>query len=541
MSPKLPYRRPSLAHRWRATPLAIKLAITPLLASAALAFVGVAGWHGLTNAQAAADEFNDERLPATEFVGELDVRIATFREASYQVFTQASAGLSADVVAESARRVHALKSETEGLLHAQTDSGFWDEGEHRRFEAITQSFDAFAKAAQEAVDTGGKDLPAAERLMTAADQQFQGLQEQVTQLRQAERQRAQAAAQSSRDAVDGAKTHLVVVGLVGLLLAATTASLQAIGIRRRLKRASEWAGRIAQGDLRLPQADPLLASSRDDGDRLLASLSSAGGGLTRLVGEIQLASEGVAQAAAQIAAGNTELSHRTETAAASLQTTSASVERIRHAVDGNAQSAITVERLAAETAEAGRIGFDTANAARVTMQELARQATSIRELVESIEGLAAQSHLLSLNAAVEAARAGEAGRGFAVVAGEVRSLARSSQALAEQIRQVVAQSVQAIAEGEKGAARMHDQMGRILEYARGLALDMQGISTASRSQASEVNAIHGALTGLDRDTQSNAALVEEASAAAQLLRDQAATLQGLVATFQLGDGAASAN
>lgn len=523
----------SLALRWQAVPLAAKLSVTPLLAAAALALVGAAGWRGLSMAQASADEFNDARLPASELVGDIDLRVIQVREATFRVLTNSAAGYQEAVLTSAVADMQKAIDETSALLKAQTSSELWGNSERAAFASIGARFAAFSKAALDAVDMRDTGIASAASFLTSADDHFRSLQSELQALRQGERQRAQVSAGASGAAVQQAKTALIAVSLVGLLLATGVALAQARSMRRRLADASDWAQRIAKGDLRLPRIESHLSQSRDDSDRLLVSLTEAGQGLTGLIQEIQQTSESVAQAASQIAMGNSELSHRTETAAASLQQTHASAEQIRHSVDGNAQRARAAESLAAATAQAGQAGFDAASKARETMQTLSKQTGRIRDLIGGIEKLASQSHLLSLNAAVEAARAGQAGRGFGVVAAEVRSLAQRSGELASEIRHVVSDSVNAIAAGAEGVERMHGQMSRILQHAQHLSTDVQGISQASQTQAQEVNAINQALAGLDSDTQGNAALVEQASAAAQMLREQSTALQGLVANFQL--------
>jgi methyl-accepting chemotaxis protein len=517
-----------LAIYWQSKPLAAKLAVTPLLAATALALVGGAGWRGLSIAQAAADEFNDARLPATELVGEIDQRVTQVREATFRVLTQTAAGYQDAVINQAVSEMQRAIDDTQKLLVAQADSSLWGAAEHAAFAGIAQRFAIFGRAGLDAVDMRDTGIASAASFLTSADEHFRALQAELQRLRQNERERAQASADASRLAVERAKAVLLAVGAAGLLLATGVALAQARSMRRRLSNASDWAQRIAKGDLRLPSLDPRLSASRDDGDRLLVSLTEAGQGLSGLIHEIRQTSESVAQAASQIAIGNGELSHRTESAAASLQQTHASAEQIRQSVDGNAQRAQAAEALAVATAEAGQSGFMAAERARNTMQALSRQTGRIHDLIGGIEKLASQSHLLSLNAAVEAARAGQAGRGFGVVAAEVRSLAQRSGELASEIRTVVGESIGAIAEGAAGVERMHGQMSRILQHAQNLSTDVQGIS-----QAREVHEINRALAGLDSDTQGNAALVEQAGAAAHMLREQSSALQGLVANFQL--------
>lgn len=496
-----------LSARWHSLPLAIKLYVTPVLAAVALAGVSLAGWQGLSHAQAAADEFNDARLPAAELVGDIGQRILQVREESFKVLTFTEAGYSAAQIERLLGQLTTHIEETRHLLEAQSQSALWTEPQQEGYVRIAKSFDAFARAAMEAVDMRDMGIASAAGYLTTADEHFTQLSVLMQDMAQSQRANAQSAAVESSEAVTHAKIFLLGVSLVGLLLAAGVAVMQARRIRQRLAQASDWAGRIAQGDLRLPSPDHAMAASRDDSDRLLVSLGRAGEGLTTLVDHIRRTSESVATAAQQIAQGNDELSQRTEVAAATLQQTHASAEQIRSSAETNAERARAAESLATAAAEVGQRSFEAAAQARETMQALSKQTGRITDLIDGIGSLAARSHLLSLNAAVEAARAGPAGRGFAVVASEVRTLANRSQGMASEIRTVISESVSAIQAGAQSVEQMHVQVARILEHSRELARDVQGISQSSHDQAGEVRTINEALAGLDAETQNNTALL----------------------------------
>lgn len=517
---------------WRTAPLGIKMALTPVLAAMALLVVGAAGWRGLALAQSAADDFNDARLPASELVSDIDQRVTQVRESTFRVLTLSSAGYADPALSEAVRQMKEVIADTAALLRAQASSGLWRAEQQATFARIAQQFTAFSKTSLDAVDMRDTGVASAASFLTTADGLYRSLHETLQALRQSERARAQASADDNRSTVQQAQRLLLIVGVTGLVLAIGVSVLQAAAIRRRLGEASQWANLISAGDLRLPRQDDRLRASRDDADRLLFSLEAAGQGLTSLVREIRASSESVAQAAEEIATGNIELSQRTESSAAALQRTHASAEQIRSTAEANAEHARAAELLAVATEDSGRVAFDTAERARTTMLDLTQQTSKIRDLIGDIEKLASQSHLLSLNAAVEAARAGVAGRGFGVVAAEVRSLAQRSSELAGQIRQVVGHSLDAIGDGARDVESIHAQTARILTHARHLSADVRHISQASQAQAREVQAINQVLADLDADTQGNAALVEEASAAAQLLSDQSVALQSLVASFK---------
>jgi methyl-accepting chemotaxis protein len=476
---------------------------------------------------------NSARLPATELVGDLALRILQVREEGFKVLTFTEAGLNPAHINKFVAELQAHISATRALLNEQSQAAIWHEDERRAFVVIAQRFDSFSRAVLDATDIRDTGIASAAAFLSTADEHYAQLSESMQALIKSQRQLSGAAALESSEAVTLAKVQLLAVSVLGLILTAGVALIQARSMQRRLVQASDWAGRIAQGDLRLTATDPAMEESRDKSAQLLVSLGKAGAGLTRLVDSIRLSSESVAQAAEQIAMGNDELARRTETAAATLQQTHASTSQIRDTVVGNAQRAGAAGSLAAAAAEVGQTCFSAAEQAKDAMQMLSKQTGRITDLISGIESLASQSHLLSLNAAVEAARAGTAGKGFSVVAGEVRTLAQRSHSLAAEMRAVIGESVVAIKDGAANVDQMHGHVSRILEHSRDLARDVKSISHATSDQADQVRSLNDALAGLDTDTQGNAALVEEASASAQLLREQAQQLQQLVATFQL--------
>jgi methyl-accepting chemotaxis protein len=523
----------ALQHRWSRAPLAWKLASAPALGLGALTWVSVLGWQGMQAAASAADELNDARLPALAQVGEIDTGIVQVRESVYRLLTLSAAGFSETAQQQALDLLQVQKKQIRQLLDAQQHSQLWSESQQALFAEMVTHFDAFAQYANDAVDMRDTGLSSAASFLTSADAQYSALQDRMQQLRRQQREQAQGAADLSREQTQAATLQLIAAGLIGFLLAASSAYLIQRSIRARLSEAGQWAQRIANGDLCLPDIASQLQGSRDESDRLLLALGQAGQGLTELVQRIAETSGSVATAATQIASGNSDLSTRTETAAASLQHTHASAEQIRGTVQDNAERAQAAAELAHATQSAGQSGQLAAQEASEAMRSLSQQTGRIRDLVGGIETLAFQSNLLSLNAAVEAARAGQAGRGFAVVAQEVRKLAHQSDAMAKDIRTVVGESVNAIDRGAQRVERVARQMQQILAHAEQLSGQVQGISEATRMQAADLGFIHQALSRLDHDTQGNAALVEEASAAAQLLRGQSEALQQMVHHFQL--------
>jgi len=235
-----------------------------------------------------------------------------------------------------------------------------------------------------------------------------------------------------------------------------------------------------------------------------------------------------------VAAGNADLSSRTEGAAAHLQETAASLEQLAATVDGNAQQARHADHLAQEAARVAERGGDVVQQVVRTMQDIHHSSQRISDIVGVIDGIAFQTNILALNAAVEATRAGEQGRGFAVVASEVRSLAGRSAEAVKQIRDPIKGSVVRVDEGTALVGRAGATMSEVVDSVAQVTQILSGLSSASRGQSDEIAQVSRAVTALDEVTQQNAALVEEGAAAAQSLQDQATRLNMAMGRFQLG-------
>ena len=257
--------------------------------------------------------------------------------------------------------------------------------------------------------------------------------------------------------------------------------------------------------------------------------------LAQIVGGIREGSDAIGSAAAEIAAGNEDLSRRTEAQAASLEETASSMEELTSTVRHNADSARQANELAREAAQVATQGGALVGRVVHTMSAISESSARIGDIIGVIDGIAFQTNILALNAAVEAARAGEQGRGFAVVAGEVRSLAQRSANAAKEIKQLITDSVVEVQQG----TQLVDQAGRtmqgIVASVRKVSDLIADISAASNEQTAGIEQVNGAIAQMDEGTQQNAALVEQASAAARSLEQQAAQLVEVVAVF----GAAS--
>jgi methyl-accepting chemotaxis protein len=255
--------------------------------------------------------------------------------------------------------------------------------------------------------------------------------------------------------------------------------------------------------------------------------------MTEVLISVKEAGETINTAASEISTGNNDLSERTEQQASSLEETASSMEELASTVKQNADNAKQANQLAATASTVALKGGEVVGNVVTTMSAINASARKIEDIISVIDGIAFQTNILALNAAVEAARAGEQGRGFAVVAGEVRNLAQRSASAAKEIKELIADSVSKTTEGTRQVETAGQTMDEIVSSVQRVTDIMGEIAAASSEQSSGIDQINNAITSMDEVTQQNAALVEEAAAAAESLVEQAITLMETVGNYKL--------
>jgi methyl-accepting chemotaxis protein len=327
--------------------------------------------------------------------------------------------------------------------------------------------------------------------------------------------------------------QLYVLGALLLVLALAVAVLTSWSLSRSISRgvatALGVARRIGAGDL----THPVTASGKDEIAGLLQALSAMQEQLVETVSEVRIGTDTIATASSQIAAGNLDLSSRTEQQASSLEETASSMEELTSTVKQNADNARQANQLATSASDIATKGGAVVSQVVDTMDSINESAKKIVDIISVIDGIAFQTNILALNAAVEAARAGEQGRGFAVVASEVRSLAQRSANAAKEIKGLISDSVAKTEAGTRLVNQAGVTMNEVVDSIKRVTDVMSEITTASQEQTMGIEQINQAITQMDEVTQQNAALVEEAAAAAASLQDQADNLSRVVSVFKL--------
>ncbi|MDP9140458.1 MAG: methyl-accepting chemotaxis protein [Pseudomonadota bacterium] len=286
---------------------------------------------------------------------------------------------------------------------------------------------------------------------------------------------------------------------------------------------------LSQGNL----TEKMVGQYSGDFGRMRDDANATVDQLTQIITQIKTATDTINTASKEISSGNTDLSARTEQQAASLEETASSMEELTSTVKQNAENAKQANQLAMGASEVARKGGSVVSEVVTTMSAINESSKKIVDIISVIDGIAFQTNILALNAAVEAARAGEQGRGFAVVAAEVRSLAQRSAGAAKEIKTLIGDSVEKVGNGSKLVEQAGKTMEEIVTSVKRVTDIMAEISAASQEQSQGIEQVNQTITQMDEVTQQNAALVEEASAAARSLEEQAGGLSHSVSQFKL--------
>jgi methyl-accepting chemotaxis protein len=332
-----------------------------------------------------------------------------------------------------------------------------------------------------------------------------------------------------------ARNFMLILGGLAVAMGVAAAVVITRGLLKQLGGEPDYtakiAGSIAHGDLSIA-----IETAVSDRGSLLVEMREMRNSLVGIVGQVRVGTETIGTASREIAAGNIDLSSRTEMQASALEKTASAMEELTSTVKQNADNAREANLLAATASDVARKGGDVVSQVVDTMGSINASANKIVDIIGVIDGIAFQTNILALNAAVEAARAGEQGRGFAVVASEVRNLAQRSAAAAKEIKTLIGDSVEKVERGSKLVGQAGVTMDEVVASVRRVTDIMSEIADASQEQSAGIEQVNLSIIEMDSMTQQNAALVEEAAAAAQSLQDQASELAHVVSIFKLVEG-----
>ena len=333
----------------------------------------------------------------------------------------------------------------------------------------------------------------------------------------------------AEQAYAGSRDTMVMLAVLAAGIAAWGLIIISRSITLPLNRAVGMAQAVAGGDL----TTRMECHTTDETGQLLRALIDMNDSLARTVGQVRSSTDTIATASSEIASGNLDLSSRTEQQASSLEETASSMEELTSTVSQNAENARQATKLVVAASDYATKGGKVVGQVVDTMGAIKESSGKIVDIISVIDGIAFQTNILALNAAVEAARAGEQGRGFAVVASEVRNLAQRSASAAREIKELIGRSVETVDAGALLVGEAGATMAGLVESVKQVADIMSAISAASSEQSSGIEQVNQAIISIDDVTQQNAALVEQAAAAAQSMRDQTDLLTQAVSVFKL--------
>ncbi|WP_207393529.1 methyl-accepting chemotaxis protein [Duganella aceris] len=382
-----------------------------------------------------------------------------------------------------------------------------------------------ANKAEEATKVLIKEIRPAQKKWMAALDQLASLEDKLN-------------AQVQVDAAAGfssGRNFMILMGVLAVAISVVAAYVITRGLLKQLGGEPDYtasiAGSIANGDLSI-----YIDTTGNAKDSLLSEMKEMRDSLVDIVGQVRSGTETIGTASREIAAGNIDLSSRTEMQASSLEKTASAMEELTSTVKQNADNAREANQLASAASDVAIKGGKVVSEVVNTMSSIDASAKKIVDIIGVIDGIAFQTNILALNAAVEAARAGEQGRGFAVVASEVRNLAQRSAGAAKEIKMLIDDSVEKVGAGTKLVGQAGVTMDEVVASVRRVTDIMSEIANASQEQSAGIEQVNVSIIEMDSMTQQNAALVEEAAAAAQSLQDQAAELSRVVSIFKLVEG-----
>jgi methyl-accepting chemotaxis protein len=502
------------------------------LVLALLLMVAALGVFNMSTIHAKLDRIVNENVVKTDMVGTMSEAVhIVARVARTVVLLNDEALIRAEMAkAEQERAMYNKAVDTLGKM-STTPKGL---AIRERIAALAQEARPLNNKVFE-LALANQDAEATEVLMKQAGPSTQKWQEAMDDYAALQKDNNQADVAAATSAYERARALMLLLSGVAIAVGVVAAVVIARTLLRQLggepDYAAEVAARIAAGDLTVA-----VETRGNDSSSMLHAMKLMREALARIVGEVRSGTETIATASAQIASGNQDLSSRTEQQASSLEETASSMEELTSAVRQNNDHARQANQLAQSASAVAQQGGAVVSQVVDTMGAINDSSRKIVDIIAVIDGIAFQTNILALNAAVEAARAGEQGRGFAVVATEVRNLAQRSASAAKEIKALIGDSVEKVGIGSKLVEQAGQTMSEVVASVQRVTDIMADISSAGDEQSAGIEQINQAVSEMDTVTQQNAALVEEAAAAAEAMQNQAASLERVVSVFRLDAG-----
>ncbi|WP_374362356.1 methyl-accepting chemotaxis protein [Pseudoduganella danionis] len=512
-----------------------KLLLAPGLVLCLLMLTAGAAYYGMLRQNATLENMLQVRTARLKSAADVSAEVRYAHARIYQLLAWVNGSFAQNRLDELNRQIHQGHDSIEQQLRQLgTDMVASDDAAERQIvEQSRRALQAYRKAVQDTMDMAAMDQSIATNAMAKAEQQFQQLNTLLARMSTLEQQLSAQAHQQARAEFQQLSSGMAVLVLLSVLLSLAVTMAVRGAMLRDIRAIADVVLALAAGRL-------ITGASNDGRDEIADTarmLDRTMDNLTQTLGTIRTAVQTIDVAAHEIASGNLDLSSRTELQASSLEQTASAMASLTEAVQHNAASARQACQLAASAAQLAQTGGSAVQQAVQTMGDIRSSSRQIVDIISVIDGIAFQTNILALNAAVEAARAGEQGRGFAVVASEVRTLAQRSAAAAREIKTLIAASVATIDSGSASVQQAGAHMNDVVASVQQVNDIITHISQASAEQARGIAEVNQAVGQMDDVTQQNAALVEQAAAAAASLQEQAVQLSAAVAVFQMPDSA----
>jgi methyl-accepting chemotaxis protein len=503
-----------------------KLILAFAVVTALTCVLGLFSISQLVKVNQASTDIATNWMPAVRYLGQMQASLSRYRisEATHILLTEETDMAATDK--SMATRLETFRKQQAGYVPLISEAE-----EKRIYPELQKTLDDYiaTSAKLTALSREGKKDEARTLFRGASNKLFRQANEQLDALVKINDDGSDVADASAQSTFEMSRKLILGTLVLLIVLSMALATLVARIVAAPLQEAVGVAQRVAEGDL----TAHIASTSKDETGQLMHSLKAMNDSLLRVVGEVRGGTDTIATASAEIASGNLDLSSRTEGQASSLEETASAMEELTSTVKQNADNARQANQLAQSASSTASDGGKVVGEVIATMESISASSRKIVDIISVIDGIAFQTNILALNAAVEAARAGEQGRGFAVVASEVRNLAQRSAAAAKEIKSLIDDSVVQVDSGTALVQQAGSTMADVVASVRRVSDVVAEISAASSEQSTGIEEVNKAIVQMDEVTQQNAALVEQAAAAASALQEQAANLAGVVSVFRL--------